>query len=186
MRKVLLIILIALSKISYAQISLPIDSATNKVSYSEVIQVDGVSKDELFTRARTWCAKTFTSNKDALQMDDRQAGRLIANGSSIQRFQYTITSIDFWLKYSLSIAVKDGKYRYEVTNIYTRDKIQNGYNLSLDDIVIKGHTGLESTKKSGGDYKARFKGYVIQSDIYIMNLVSDLKKAMSAKSNDDF
>jgi len=185
MKRILLVIILMLPIIAHAQ-TVPIDSATNKVLYTEVIKVDGVLKDELYTRAREWFAKTFRSAQSVLQMDDKDAGKIIGKGAASSSFKYMIASIDFLLKYTISIAVKDGRYRYEITDISVHDQSSLGYHLTLDDIVVKGASGLEKTKKANGEYRSRFKGYVIQSDILINELLADLKKTMYSKSKDDF
>ena len=50
--------------------NLPIDSTTHLITYSEVVKVDG-NKDELYSRAREWFAKTYNSAKNVIQMDDK-------------------------------------------------------------------------------------------------------------------
>ena len=43
--------------------------------------VEGVTANELFSRAKTWAAKAYVSAKDVIQLDDRDSGRLILKGN---------------------------------------------------------------------------------------------------------
>lgn len=59
---------------------LPIDSATNSISYNEVVKAEGLSKDNLYVKAREWFAVTAGSAQAVIQMDDKAAGKIIGKG----------------------------------------------------------------------------------------------------------
>ena len=62
--KLFILLLFALSNSSSGQ-TLPIDSTTGKITYTEVVKVDSITKDQLYSRALVWFTKTFKSAKDA-------------------------------------------------------------------------------------------------------------------------
>lgn len=96
---------------------LPLDSATHKVSYSAVVQVPGASKIELYSRAREWYASTFGSSKAVLEMDDKEAGKLIGKAYAQFEFAGAIGKpLDWALWRTIKVEVKDGKYRYTITD----------------------------------------------------------------------
>jgi hypothetical protein len=47
------------------------------LTYTEVIQVDSISKNELYNRAKLWFTTVYNSAKDVLQMDNKDEGQKI-------------------------------------------------------------------------------------------------------------
>jgi hypothetical protein len=96
---------------------LPMDSTTHRVTYTGVVQVPGATKAELYSRAREWFADNFNSSKAVLEMDDREAGKLIGNATAEFDFAGSIGKplpTAMWRK--IKVELKDGKYRYTVTD----------------------------------------------------------------------
>lgn len=62
--------------------SLPFDETTHQIAYQGVVEVPGVTKDQLYIRAHEWIAKAYRSANDVIQMQDKEAGRLVGKGSS--------------------------------------------------------------------------------------------------------
>jgi hypothetical protein len=88
------------------------------LTFSRVVSIENVSKNELYDRAKSWFAETYKSAKDVIQMDDKEAGKLIGKGN----FRYDSkvfsgsTQTTGWISYTITLQVKDNKYRYEITN----------------------------------------------------------------------
>jgi hypothetical protein len=57
-------------------------------------------------------AVTYKSAQDVIQLDDKDAGRLICKGN----FQTTWLTNQAWVRHVLTIEVKDGRYRYTLTD----------------------------------------------------------------------
>lgn len=92
---------------------LPVDSLTHKITYTGVVLVAGASKAELYSRAREWFAATFGSSKAVLEMDDREAGKLI--GKAYAQFDFSGVfgqSLPWAMWRVIKVEVKDGRYRY--------------------------------------------------------------------------
>ena len=53
---------------------LPINEKTGKVSFENIVKVDGVSKIDLYLLANEWFAKTFNSGNSVIQMQDKEEG----------------------------------------------------------------------------------------------------------------
>jgi hypothetical protein len=100
---------------------LPLDSATHLVAYSGVVEVPGASKAELYSRAREWFATSFGSAKAVLEMDDREAGKLIGNTNSDFTIHYggILGEAPVRLWRTIRVEVKEGKYRYALSNFAT-------------------------------------------------------------------
>lgn len=97
------------------KISIPVDSSSKLVSYNEVVQVQGASKEDLYIRGREWFANTFVSANHVIQMDDKEAGKIIGKGNSEGFYTILLTPFTYFLNYTVSITVKDGRYRYEIS-----------------------------------------------------------------------
>lgn len=158
--------------------TLPIDPQTKKIVFTEIIKVDSVSKDELYSRAREWFARTFVSSKNVLEMDDRQAGKLIGNGAK-SGFYYGLlmTPVDYTLTYEISVYIKDGRYKYEIAD-FVNDENKYG-SFSLDELSI----GNKLMNKKG-EYRSTIKPF-IEDVIKTGNRLSEsLKAAMSLTSKE--
>lgn len=158
---------------------LPIDSISKKVTYQEVVKVDGASKNELYARAREWFAKTFKSADDVLQMEDMANGKLIGKGCNYQSKVF----------YTVSVSVKDGRYRYEITDFYTRipaSQYSRGF-----DLTIEADLNSKYSKNKKGEYRLGTINHITHTKYAGENIVYSLKKAMLSppvghKSKDDF
>lgn len=118
MKKTLSIFLLFISFYSYSQ------------QYSEVIQVPDKSVDELYSTSRAWFAKTFTSAKDVLQMDDPVAGKLIGKGTTLinEHYMAGITkvpiSINFNIDFTITVEMREGRYKCNIDNIFIEPVIR--------------------------------------------------------------
>jgi hypothetical protein len=138
----------------------PRDQESGRFLYQEVITVEGVGAAELYSRARAWLATAYRSAKDVIQLDDAAAGRLIARGN----FGVTYYMSDAWVRHTLTIEVKDGRFRYNLT----------------DFVFDNGHwsASLEEEKKFTGQKKKLFTQVIAQAG----STIADLKGAMSKAS----
>lgn len=95
--------------------ALPVSAETHLVDYTKVVEVAGATKSELFARAKVWLAKSTTSAKSAIEAEDKDAGVLVAKGYQIvDGFGGLDAPAKLW--YTVKITVKDGKYRYNLTD----------------------------------------------------------------------
>lgn len=123
--------------------------------YSEVIQAEGKTAAQLYTTAREWFAKTFVSANDVIQMEDPVSGKIIGKGSSHIAESYVIgkgltaifTKIDWYPNYTLKIEVKDGRYRYELTDI----KIKSISEYATSEVAYADYLAKTDEYKNGSD-----------------------------------
>jgi hypothetical protein len=97
--------------------SLPLDSATGRLVYTEVIPVPGASQVELYARAQLWFADTFGAVKDVVQVADKDAG--VLQGTAFQPLPLgepgAQSLVRLW--YTVKVVVKEGRYKYELTDL---------------------------------------------------------------------
>lgn len=90
----------------------------NALIFTEVIQVDNTSKEQLFDRAKMWFTTIYRSSSDVLQIIDKDNGQLV--GKAAMTYHSSIfkgseaTKGD--IRYQVSIFFKDNRYKYEFTN----------------------------------------------------------------------
>ncbi|TGE22827.1 DUF4468 domain-containing protein [Hymenobacter metallicola] len=201
MRYFLLALLLSAAAPVFAQkqeIAIPTDSATHKVTYSEVIQVPGASKADLYSRAKLWAAKTFPSTDATVQLTDAEAGRIIARGWTRINIVTLGIANPMKLWFLVQIDVKDGRYRSIVTDL----EYQGEYNPRVTvmsaaaqtartpaDETLTLHNERTHTKK--GELRPIFASYRTQTNDAVLQLQAGIKAALTASpstgvSNSDF
>lgn len=96
-------------------------------TYSEVIEVPNVTKNQLYQRALSFFNNSFVSSKEVIQNSDKEEGKIFGRGT------YEYMKINT-ISYTVEIAVKDGRYKYTISNFrhtgYTDGGVRNGGNLA--------------------------------------------------------
>lgn len=126
--------------------------------YSEIIEVPGKSTDQLYVSARQWFAKTFVSSNEVLQMDDPVAGKLIGKGStsvdeicgSLGMIKVAMT-IQFTTNFTISVAVKDGRYKCDVTNLLVSRSLPGNELNTTDEKPYSYYLSKKEYFKNGSD-----------------------------------
>lgn len=102
----------------------PIDSATNHLALIGVVSVPGATAADLYARGKLWFVNTFKSPKYVLKTDDKDTGLLIGEGSTARNVwvegptkRLEVKSETLW--YQIKIGCRDGRYRYEISNLET-------------------------------------------------------------------
>lgn len=89
---------------------LPIENGI--ATYTGVVQIDSLNKDQLYLQAKKWFVNTYKSAKAVIQMDDKENGLIIGKGT----FVLFSLDNDTYINHTISIFVKDGRYKYVLTN----------------------------------------------------------------------
>jgi hypothetical protein len=105
-----------------AALPFPVDSLSGKILYQAVVQAPGISQVELYRRARDWFVSRFPDYAHVVSVDDPAGGELA--GTYCALLQKLTNSYEVWR--TVRVYVKDGRYRYEVTDFGGRD-IGNAY-----------------------------------------------------------
>ncbi|WP_226389838.1 DUF4468 domain-containing protein [Penaeicola halotolerans] len=164
---------------------LPISKETQLITYTDVVYVDStLSADKLYLKAREWFAKSYNTSTDVIQLDDRENGLIVGKGL-IQVYKRGGFGLDFpygFINYTLSIYLRDGRFMYEITNFY-----HMGLGQFLEEIPVPDFGPCEEmlnpSKRMTRRFERRSFDYIlIQMDVYINNLITDLTKAMKSES----
>ena len=98
---------------------IPVNSETNLITYTKVVDITGVSKDELFKRGLDWCNSFYKNPADVIREKDLPSGIIICK----HRFKISnpydkkagVATDAGMIQYTLTIDFKDEKYRYTMT-----------------------------------------------------------------------
>lgn len=134
-----------------------------KVTYSGIIKIDSLSKDEIYQRVRLWLAYNY----DNIKLDTKE--RIICLGHTQIGNAYILQTITIW--------IKEGSYKYEITNFQiTQHIVMNGTSEDIDEPLEKYHSFLGIGKKFA------FKNI----DNQIVLLIKSLDTAIKTKTTDNW
>ena len=108
-----------------------------RIFYEEVVEVNSsVPKDSLYQAARQWLEEYYHTNQPELQVDDKEAGQLIARGD--HHYQFSVREslpetearepekpFVIHLQPTLHISVQDGQYQYRIYDFSAREEIRD-------------------------------------------------------------
>jgi len=98
------------------------------VTYSGVVQVDSADMNTLYLRAKKWFVMTYKSAKDVIQLDDKENGEITGKGD----FKIEYYNLAPNISHTISIFVKDGRYKYVITQFSYSDTLGNKF--AIEDI----------------------------------------------------
>ena len=99
----------------------PVDSTSGLIAHQAVVKVPDASQAELYRRAREWFASTFTGYKEVVSVEDPAGGEMAGTYHSVTDSYLLLTNYPYELWRTLHVYVKEGRYRYELTNFSVRD-----------------------------------------------------------------
>jgi len=160
-----------------------------KISYTEVISVDSASKSELYNRAKIWFVNVFVSADDVLQLDDKGGGMIIGKAAMIFRQSFLAGSdgTNGHIRYAVKIFLKEGRYKYEIT-----DFVHDPANLQYGNFSMGLITDSEIPPEGKGSDKWRTRVWndlKAAIEIEAPPIVESLKNGMmtpTESSNDDW
>jgi hypothetical protein len=152
----------------------------------EFNRVDSVSgsKNELYVRAHEWVAKSFVNANEVIQMNDKDAGKLIAKGimTSDVPLGAMVGTAHYQISFTISIDVKQDKYRVSMKN-YTlvSGRVSGG---TGNPVFFEYNTDLSGSKHPSTMYPKAWAN--VKGDCYYTTkeLLKSLKSAMH--NSDEF
>lgn len=147
---------------------LPINKTTNKIEYSEVVKVDGTSK-ELYTRGLTWINSFFKHANEVTKVRDENNG--IISGTHAMRIMNKLadsTEVLFGLvQYDFKFEFKDGRYKYTINDFASKEMSKQPIEKWLN--------------PKDPSYTSSTPSHLKQIDKNIKDLIAGLKKGMEPK-----
>ncbi len=154
----------------------PIDNETKKITYDKIVTITDPKesrKDQLFNKAIAWAQSFYKNPTDVIREKNADAGKIVCKA----RFKIMnkpdrsgFASDAGVVQYTLTLLVKDGKYRCQLTDF-------NWKQLSYYPI----ERWLDSSSPS---YTPSFAYYLIQVNDYAYRLIDELERFMTAKKKE--
>ena len=167
--------------------NMQIDSVTGGMIYSEVVQVPGATADQLYGRAKSFLVKAFTNESAVTQLDNKEEGVVGGRGKlsmALNMGQMMLTGqTNMSYEMAVEIRVKDGRYRYEFSNI----EIVNGpTRIKIDDQLRKNPKAARKAVEK--EYSQKEYDRYMGDKNPVQLTIKQLKQTMgnSAKSKNDF
>lgn len=88
-----------------------------QITYTEVMHIGDVSKEQFYYRAKAWFAESFKDPKEVIQMDSKEAGTVIGKGNQTVYFETAMAPVEVKLHFTVKIFCKEGRYKYEITDL---------------------------------------------------------------------
>lgn len=170
MKRILsLLILAAAPLFSSAQTpstAMPVDPDTKLITYTEVVNMTGVSAKELYKRAHRWFHSYYKNPADVVKTKDSVNYTI----SGIHRLKITkdvkgVQNDAGMVSYTINVMCKEGKYKYEVTKLNWKQTSYYGIEKWMD--------------KTNQYYDPQFESFLAQTDAFVKGLIADLKKGMN-------
>lgn len=109
----------------------PVDDQ-NHIQYQDVIKIDSVTKEKLYSAAKAWFVETFENARFVIQTDNPQTGLVTGRGSYHELVAANPKAAmsmakDLTYTFLISIEGKDGRYRYTINNLVVNDVPAEGF-----------------------------------------------------------
>lgn len=144
--------------------TLPVDPDTKLITYKEVVTVTG-TPTELFNRAIEWVNKQYKNPTDATKVRNPATGLIeIIHRIELTRDDKGVSRPAGIVDYAMKLEIKDGRYRYTITNFNFKDVSRQPIEKWMD--------------KKDKAYTPDWDNYLTQVDVATKKLIETLKQGM--------
>lgn len=148
---------------------MPIDEASNLITYSDVVEEPGMNKDTLYNRVIRWFKSYYKNPVEAMKKQDPEA-RIVEGGYrfTIQRPEpgakkQPAPMVDAGIvNYKIKVMCKDGKFKYEITNMSWKQTSYYPIERWMDD--------------KASNYDPNYALYLQQTDTFMKELIKNLER----------
>ena len=150
-----------------------------KITYSDEIQLQGVSKDEIYKRTKHWFINTYSSAKDVIQLDDKENGEIIGKACFKEKWPlsfYTSMSVNVWK--TIKIQIQNNLVRFEISDF----RLKNYYLQPQNQSITDGGIPLEEWNKGHNSKNMKFYPKINEQ---VNNIIKSFENAIELKQNDN-
>ena len=141
---------------------------SNRIVYKGTVNIDHISKDEIYARAKLALATTMKGEKQTIIYED-SSNMIIAKGSERLASPYsTIKKVE----YILELSIDDGKYKYRIDSVYIKQEERGGKTSRISSQKL-----VEGMDESG-PVSANTEKQVNEIDMIFQKLLDLLKKGI--------
>lgn len=162
----------------------PIDSATGKITFQDVVQINGLKKDDLFNKVKLWIINNYPSPKDVINTEDKDIGVLKLKPLFKRQVKDGNFTYEDVINFDLDIYIKDGRYKYIITNM--KSSTVTSRSTSLDNNPIEKPFLISKDDSEQMKYYEFRKTWsdIIKSDVAA--LVGSLHAFLTKRNDTDF
>jgi len=116
MKKIFVITFVAMGLFSTCATTGSVGSGepiSEPLTFSEIVDVENTSKDDLFTRINMWFVSSFRSADSVIQFSDKDSG--VISGKYNADVFVGSQAMGEWIKYSSTITIEIRDNRYRIT-----------------------------------------------------------------------
>lgn len=97
--------------------------AQEPLKYSEVMQCEGITADQAYANIELWAVNAFNSPEKNVQLRDKDGKKLVIKAATRFRSEKkNAGDINGWIKYTLNIFFRDGRFKVDMIDIEHRGK----------------------------------------------------------------
>lgn len=170
----LLMVLVLSPIANFAQenTSLPVNEKTGLISFNKVNEVGNTTATELYQRALIWASTFYKNPTDVIRERDSINGTILCKARfkiSNPADKKTPVTDAGNVMYSLKLQFKEGRYRYELTEINWKQQSYFAAERWMD--------------KASSSYQPNFESYLQQTQTEVNRILASLEKAMSTATS---
>jgi len=184
-----LLLLFACFSKNYGQLP---KSELGEIIFENVVQQDGLTKEEIYKKAKLWIVTTLKSGDNMVELGGDESTNITGTGNVILSDQnysgargYSYEMQNISLNFKFSIFCKDSRYKYRIENFTLRCVVDDAHSIK------EYRSSLEEPKIVGleGDKKKAKRDKIIQS-IYeetnstINKLITNLKGIVNTQEEE--
>jgi len=159
------------------------------IAVDTVIPLQGISQEEAYVRAYTWIAKNYNSANDAIQLADKEAGKIVSKGMFLHEHGSRMLYLQFYGKiyYTLTLQFREGRYKITVDGFTHESQQEEGdfFHNSFGTVTDGFENGGKAwaKKKSFQKYWTNLQESCIE---YGTTLISEINNAINQATDDDW
>ena len=177
MKKIFLFLVLLLSVLGASAQEKPLE-------FSEVIQAEGKSAQELYVIVKAWVATNFRSANAVIQMDDKESGILIGKSyfdyrapkGMIYRF------IDGYISFTLNVQTRQGRYKVTLNDFRHESLDPHSYYRSIWSFgLITDRPKFQMTGSQDKRWTSTWPDLKVKCEEHSLRTFEELKKATSGE-----
>ncbi|HYD91957.1 MAG TPA: DUF4468 domain-containing protein [Flavobacterium sp.] len=152
------------------------------MEFSEVVETDGFSKEQLHNKATLWVVDAFNNSKVVTQHSDKENGQIVLKClyrySPEELMKRGATGV---INFTFKILMKDGRYKYTISEFH--HTAGEGFLADFGQFTANScnYRGPKTTEKWINSNCEELKAFAISRTT---DLIISLKSAMAADVND--
>lgn len=126
----ILLVFLFITLNSFSQDTTALATQDGKILIQQIVTLADttIKKDRIYLAAKEWISNSFKSSKAVIDLDDKEAGKIICKGTyKSDRKNNDALVINF----TLNFTAKDGKYRVQIYDLNGREE---HYKVLSDDL----------------------------------------------------